>query len=212
MSDEYVAESVEQLRALPIGTWVIDADGDPWCLVNTHVMHPQVMWMGRKGKSLVAIDQIALPAHEGEFEGDCEHRWGHNECGHCRRCGQVVAPEDDHESKVWGVIGVRIPTGPRCPRGCGSLTWHGDGWGYRCDACGLFVAIPKQAEPEAKPVPHCGKDVAGTVPAWAGEDQIDPCSCVRPSKHDGQCACAHQAPEDAVPEPDDAGREEADRA
>lgn len=44
----------------------------------------------------------------------------------------------------------------------------------------------------------CGKGVPGTVPSWAGEDQIDPCGCVRPSGHEGSHACAHQSPSDAV--------------
>lgn len=52
------------------------------------------------------------------------------------------------------------------------------------------------AEVEA-PAP-CGKGVPGTVPSWAGEDQIDPCDCVRPAGHEGPHACAHENPSDAV--------------
>lgn len=106
---ENTITTTEALSKLPIGQWVEDAEGDLWCLVNTHVMIPQVMWMRARGKSFQAVGNIALPVHLGDFVGDCEHRWGHNECGHCRRCGQVCAPEDDHDAKVWGTIGLLIP-------------------------------------------------------------------------------------------------------
>lgn len=108
MTESNTIETVEGLRDLPIGTWVIDAEDEPWCLVNTYVMFPQVMWMRAKGRSFQAVENIALPVGLADFQGDCEHRWGHNECGHCRRCGQVVAAEDDHEAKVWGALGLTV--------------------------------------------------------------------------------------------------------
>ncbi|GAA1788032.1 hypothetical protein [Agromyces lapidis] len=111
MSDENTITTTEALEDVAIGQWVQDAEGEAWCLVNTHVMHPQIMWMRAKGRSFQAVDQIALPVHLADFEGGCEHRWGTNECGHCRRCGQVSAPEDDHSAKVWGTIGIRIEGG-----------------------------------------------------------------------------------------------------
>lgn len=42
----------------------------------------------------------------------------------------------------------------------------------------------------------CGADVPGTVPAWAGEDQIDPCTCVLPAGHEGEHRCDHEGEED----------------
>jgi hypothetical protein len=42
-----------------------------------------------------------------------------------------------------------------------------------------------------EPYPVCGTDVPGTVPSWAGEDQIDPCRCIRPQGHAGQHQCSH---------------------
>lgn len=29
------------------------------------------------------------------------------------------------------------------------------------------------------------------LPSWAGEDQMDPCRCDRPKKHDGEHSCPH---------------------
>ena len=37
----------------------------------------------------------------------------------------------------------------------------------------------------------CRRDVPGTVPSWAGKDQIDPCRCVQKKGHDGACVCEH---------------------
>jgi hypothetical protein len=38
----------------------------------------------------------------------------------------------------------------------------------------------------------CGRDVPGTVPSWAGEDQVSPCPCVLDPKHSGAHECAHE--------------------
>lgn len=40
---------------------------------------------------------------------------------------------------------------------------------------------------------------AGTVgrrPEWMGVDQWDPCACVLPAGHDGDCACRHDLGEE----------------
>jgi hypothetical protein len=76
---------------------------------------------------------------------------------------------------------------------------------------GYFMARRRRDHAEwepvsAVPVPptepeRCGRRIRGTRPSWAGEDQIDPCVCVRPPGHDGGCACSHDAPADAVPAP-----------
>lgn len=39
---------------------------------------------------------------------------------------------------------------------------------------------------------RCGAGVPGTVPSWAGEDQVDPCPCVRRVNHNGEHRCAHE--------------------
>ena len=45
--------------------------------------------MSKGGRGFTALDNIAYPLHLADFDGECEHRWGANEMGHCRRCGQV---------------------------------------------------------------------------------------------------------------------------
>lgn len=83
----------EEVDALPVGQWVVDADGTARCLVNTNVGWPQRMFMTSSG-SYTATDYVAYPLRLADLEDDfvCAHAWGTNECGHCRCCGQVVAP------------------------------------------------------------------------------------------------------------------------
>jgi len=38
----------------------------------------------------------------------------------------------------------------------------------------------------------CHEEVSGTVPSWAGEDQVSPCLCVLDPGHDGRHQCSHQ--------------------
>jgi hypothetical protein len=44
---------------------------------------------------------------------------------------------------------------------------------------------------EVRTTGPCREDVPGTVPSWAGEDQIDPCTCALPIGHDGVHKCSH---------------------
>jgi len=46
---------------------------------------------------------------------------------------------------------------------------------------------------------RCGRRIRNSVPSWAGSDQIDPCECIRPHAHQGECKCSHLEPDDAVP-------------
>jgi hypothetical protein len=82
-------KSAEEARELPDGTWVIDAEEHPWCMLDTHVGFPQRM-AGYK-RSLTNLDNLAYPLSLGEFEGECEHSWGTRELGQCVRCGVRVA-------------------------------------------------------------------------------------------------------------------------
>lgn len=52
--------------------------------------------------------------------------------------------------------------------------------------------IPVPEEPQSRAVVGpCKKDVPGTVPSWAGADQIDPCRCVLDAGHEGPHRCSH---------------------
>ena len=86
----YRVDTPEQAWKLPVGTWVYDRQGITWCLVDTHVIWPQRMFMSTGNRSCVSVEWMAYPLAEAELYGDCEHLWGTQECGHCRCCGQVV--------------------------------------------------------------------------------------------------------------------------
>lgn len=77
---------------LPVGTWVYDRKGGLWCLVDTHVIWSQRMFMSTGNRSCVSVEWMAYPLAEAERYSDCPHLWGTQECGHCRCCGQVVGP------------------------------------------------------------------------------------------------------------------------
>lgn len=90
---EHTITTPEQVAELPVGQWVIDARGTKLCLVDTHMGWPQRMWMTCGGRSFTAIEAVAYPLALADI-GDktpCPHSWGTNECGHCNRCGVVVA-------------------------------------------------------------------------------------------------------------------------
>lgn len=89
------------------GEWVLDAEGNPWCLMNTHVMVAQVMWKAGRAHHYVALDQVSFPIYEAEFNGECEHKRT-QECGHCERCGAVVG-----DPETWKHIeyGFGLPPG-----------------------------------------------------------------------------------------------------
>lgn len=97
MSDENVIENVAGLNRLTPGEWVIDADGDALCLVDTHLGWPQRMWMPKAKKGtvglVVSLEHARFPVALAEIDPSyvCTHGRGTNECGHCYLCGVVVA-------------------------------------------------------------------------------------------------------------------------
>lgn len=96
MSEEFRIATAEETDRLTPGTWVIDADGDALCLVDTHMGFPQRMWMvkAKKGRVglVVNLPSATYPVHEAEIDPDhvCPHSRGSNEMGHCYLCGQVI--------------------------------------------------------------------------------------------------------------------------
>lgn len=80
-----------EVATLPLGQWVLDANGTARCLVDTHVGWPQRMWMSQGGRGYTGIEHIPYPLQLMELNEECPHSWGAQECGHCRRCGQVIA-------------------------------------------------------------------------------------------------------------------------
>ncbi|GGM77335.1 hypothetical protein GCM10012275_55010 [Longimycelium tulufanense] len=97
-----------EVESLPVGQWVIDADGTPLCLVDTNVGWPQRMWMHQGGCTFSAIDRTAYPLRLADVEQECPHSWGTNEYGHCRRCGAVVAAP---ENLTWNFAFVSTDKG-----------------------------------------------------------------------------------------------------
>jgi hypothetical protein len=91
MSDKNEVQTAEAAKDLPDATWVFDSTDNPYCLIDTHMGFPQRMAMRKGGRSLTALENLTYPLHLAEFTGDCEHKWGHHELGHCHRCGQVSA-------------------------------------------------------------------------------------------------------------------------
>lgn len=98
--------TAEQAEALPVGQWVIDADGTARCLVDTNVGWPQRMWMNEGGTVNIAIDGVPYPLQFADVDDVCPHSWGTQECGHCRRCGAVVEPPRHLE---WNFLGIQVP-------------------------------------------------------------------------------------------------------
>ena len=94
----------EVLDRVKPSEWVLDANDEPWCLVETHVMVAQKMWMsGRGPKRYVALECIAYPISEAKIEEgfSCDHPRV-NECGHCERCGQIVGDAEAWRTRQWG--------------------------------------------------------------------------------------------------------------
>jgi hypothetical protein len=89
-SDTFKIPTAEEAAALPAGTWVADAEGTFWCLVDTHLGGPQRMAMDKGGRSFIALEGLSYPLDEAEINGECRHSRGANEMGHCLRCGQVT--------------------------------------------------------------------------------------------------------------------------
>jgi hypothetical protein len=95
-----------EAETLPSGQWVFDADGTARCLVDTNIGWPQRMWMNNGGNSYTAIEGIAYPLRLADLEEECPHSWGTQECGHCRCCGQVVAPARELD---WQFLTIAAP-------------------------------------------------------------------------------------------------------
>lgn len=94
MNDANLIETAEQVTDLPVGQWVIAADGHTYCLVGTHLGWPQRMWMSPGGDGHTGIEHIPYPlrlADLDESAGVCPHSWGTQERGHCKCCGRVVS-------------------------------------------------------------------------------------------------------------------------
>lgn len=98
-------ETPEQAWELPVGTWVYDRRGRTWCLVDTHVIWPQRMFMRHGATSCVSVEWMEYPLAEAELFGDCSHQWGTQECGHCKSCGQVVGEPKHLQWNAAAVFG-----------------------------------------------------------------------------------------------------------
>lgn len=94
--DIITVATADEAHLLEPGQWCEDASGETYCLVDTHKGFAQRMAMSKGGRAFTALDNLVYPLHLGDFIGDCEHRWGANEMGHCRRCGQV-----SEEPRPW---------------------------------------------------------------------------------------------------------------
>jgi hypothetical protein len=92
MTDPNLIATPADVDALTPGQWVWAGDDTAWCLVDTCAGWPQRMWMANEQRGFnVALDQIPYPLALTAPEGPpCEHSWGVQECGHCKRCGAVV--------------------------------------------------------------------------------------------------------------------------
>lgn len=95
-------DTPEQAWRLPVGTWVYDRHGRTWCLVDTHVVWPQRMFMTNGNRSCVSVEWMSYPLAEAELYDNCEHLLGTQECGHCKCCGQVVG---EAKNLAWQTIG-----------------------------------------------------------------------------------------------------------
>lgn len=124
MTDNIV-RTPEETEALPPGQWVIDATGANLCLVDTHMGWPQRMFMTPGASSFVAVDHVAYPLQLADIadEEPCPHRWGANECGHCRRCGVVTTEARPmyFEPFAEAVVHMAAEHNSRLPKGdcCG---------------------------------------------------------------------------------------------
>lgn len=68
-----------------------------------------------------------------------------------------------------------------------------DGW-----AAARFAPVSAPIRPDHAPS-SCGRVTRDGIPALAGMGAVPECTCVRPAEHDDVCACAHEAPADAIP-------------
>lgn len=82
--------TVEELERLPLGQWILDADGQPWVLIDTNVMVRQRMWRDKRGHYYVSHSGVKLPATLVVLEGGCDHVKLNVEGWQCARCGHVV--------------------------------------------------------------------------------------------------------------------------
>nr|WP_278101128.1 hypothetical protein [Microbacterium proteolyticum] len=113
MTDENVIKTVEGLDALTPGEWVIDADGDALCLVDTYLGWPQRMWMpkAKKGRVglVVSLGHATFPVALAKIDPEyvCKHGRGTNECGHCYVCGAVVGERSERHFDAETMAVVR---------------------------------------------------------------------------------------------------------
>jgi hypothetical protein len=104
--DVYRIDTPEQAAQLPVGTWVYDRHGVPWCWVDTSVAWPQRMFARNGMGTCVSHDYIDYPLAEAELTEDCPHAWGTQECGHCKSCGQLVG---EPKVRQWHVTVIDGP-------------------------------------------------------------------------------------------------------
>ena len=91
----YDIATIEQVKDLPPGQWVLTEKGEAFCIFDTHMGFPQRMWgykaeRGTKGdvRNFMALDQVPLPLGLADVvPTDCLHRRT-NECGQCLFCGK----------------------------------------------------------------------------------------------------------------------------
>lgn len=106
-----IIESAEQAARAELGTWVVDAEGNTWCLFQTHIMVHQLMWKAMNAPHYVALEGIAYPAGVGDMvEPDgftCPHR-RIQECGQCVRCGAVAGDTEAWRRMTFGAIPLVI--------------------------------------------------------------------------------------------------------
>lgn len=101
-----------EAETLDAGQWVQDANGDHWCLFQTHVMVHQWMWKAQSAPHYVALGGIPYPLGRSDIDEPegftCPHRRV-QECGQCERCGAVVGDTERWRRMEFGAVGLTIP-------------------------------------------------------------------------------------------------------
>lgn len=98
-------------------------------------------------------------------------------------CKHRETEEEREDNRARGVFGAASCTKPHV---CNLYVGHA-AERHRARKCGHWFGIT----PDSPKPRMCGKPIGRTVPSWAGEDQIDPCTCVLVVLHDEPCACEH---------------------
>jgi hypothetical protein len=105
MTDDCMVFTEDEAYELPVGQWVIDANGTQRCLVDTHVGWPQRMFMSNGGSTYVGVHFVDYPLRLADVIDECPHLWGTQECGHCKRCGALVS---EPKNLDWHIIGLGV--------------------------------------------------------------------------------------------------------